>query len=634
MAKRNNRRPARSPYNFVPLNGEIVESTATNAKPAEKPLKSGYIDFKIEAKTDIFIRGLKEMFFSPNGKLCIPGSSLRGMLRTLTEICSYSKMEFVNRNRRIFFRNFGDRQYRNRLDKMKQNIQAGWLFKYKDKYYFDNNKGNGYKIYRIHRASIKNEHHVNSIYSFTKIYYQEPYNSIEIKSYSISKDNSANSTGFLLITGNIPNKMYERIIESHTINANNLNAQTIKTEYYQDVTSIIELYKSDETRNPEVDLVEHLKSTNPVPCFVHVDSNNRPTCIGHMPNFRIPSDYKIVNAISQKNEGIVDFAKSMFGIVYDQDNPPPAKAGKLFVEDSWAEGRPLQDFGVFNILSSPKPSSYQLYLEQDALNHQYTRSKENLITWNAQGAKIRGNKLYFHSNKDWGEAHSQNVPIKGQNISRNRITREQLINEVFPSENEAKKKPLWTVGSVIKDGAIFRGRIRFENLTEEELGCLLFTMDLPADCFHKIGMGKPIGLGSIQISDLILTLINRGKRYTSLFEKNPSQLNSKSIQWNEGLMPDEKDLSKYKNKFSNYMGLCLSNSNITDCPSYWSQDRRMKELKHILTFEANTHKSNWDPRTAYPKINDPNQSNDFKQRFVLPYPSDFCNDSNYNFLQP
>src|SRR5690554_2188329 len=47
-------------------------------------------------------------FFSPTGKPSIPGSSLRGMIRTLVEIMSWGKFGFYDKDQKLFFRAVAD----------------------------------------------------------------------------------------------------------------------------------------------------------------------------------------------------------------------------------------------------------------------------------------------------------------------------------------------------------------------------------------------------------------------------------------------------------------------------------------------------------------------------------------------
>lgn len=45
----------------------------------------------------------------------------------------------------------------------------------------------------------------------------------------------------------------------------------------------------------------------------------------------------------------------------------------------------------------------------------------------------------------------------------------------------------------------FRFSIRYWNLNDVELGLLLHTLELPPGLFHKVGMGKPLGLGTVRV---------------------------------------------------------------------------------------------------------------------------------------
>ncbi|MDI7268384.1 MAG: RAMP superfamily CRISPR-associated protein [Myxococcota bacterium] len=99
----------RAPYNFVPLSPFVVfPEWANNGDfaPHDWPFKdgiSGTIDIEIEALTPIFTRGTggnpSEFFRTPDGKYAIPGSSIRGMLRNVVEIATFSKMSRVNDHR-------------------------------------------------------------------------------------------------------------------------------------------------------------------------------------------------------------------------------------------------------------------------------------------------------------------------------------------------------------------------------------------------------------------------------------------------------------------------------------------------------------------------------------------------------
>lgn len=60
----------------------------------------------------------------------------------------------------------------------------------------------------------------------------------------------------------------------------------------------------------------------------------------------------------------------------------------------------------------------------------------------------------------------------------------------------------------------FHCRLDFTNLEADELGALLLAITLEDSMRHKIGYGKPLGLGSIQLAPTRLTLIDHTTRYT------------------------------------------------------------------------------------------------------------------------
>ena len=125
-----------APYNFVPLPQRVLfvdeglDVDGTKVKPWEQHnrfipgLYSGYIDLQIKNLKPLYIRGpvrkgkngqwdsrdtrfREEPFMTLEGKPVIPGSSLRGILRTLYEILTFSKLDGVT-NEKPFYRSVGN----------------------------------------------------------------------------------------------------------------------------------------------------------------------------------------------------------------------------------------------------------------------------------------------------------------------------------------------------------------------------------------------------------------------------------------------------------------------------------------------------------------------------------------------
>ena len=61
-------------------------------------------------------------------------------------------------------------------------------------------------------------------------------------------------------------------------------------------------------------------------------------------------------------------------------------------------------------------------------------------------------------------------------------------------------------------GNNFKGKIQFNNLTASELGALMYALG-QEKTLHKIGAGKPLGMGSIKITKKDLYLENEKEKY-------------------------------------------------------------------------------------------------------------------------
>jgi len=67
-----------------------------------------------------------------------------------------------------------------------------------------------------------------------------------------------------------------------------------------------------------------------------------------------------------------------------------------------------------------------------------------------------------------------------------------------------------------RPGASFIFDIEYANLTNAELALLLYAVALEPEMRHKLGMGKPIGLGSVHIEITGWQRLDRNARYTTL----------------------------------------------------------------------------------------------------------------------
>lgn len=551
--------PARAPYNFVPLN-QCVLHAEDDTDPSQHLSLSGYIDLQIEALTPLFVKNIDGQFFRINDIPFIPGSTCRGLTRNLVEIVGYGRLSF-----------FQDRQLyrRSNLTTDGNHVEAGFLV-------FADGR------FKVHKAQSKQERNSNirspHVYQF------------EDSTCTFSTGRFASRMTIWKFSNREPSpiEVPPMIIESY-------NSDDTRAE------GVIDIFKS--AKNSRIydkngEIIQGNQDSRPtdltgIPIFFRKDEAGKIISVGHAKYHRVPYSNSIGDHISQ------DDVESGFGnVIFGSDKV----AGKVFFEDL----KPIDPQIQYEletkkrpkILSSPKPTTYQHYLEQP--NGILTNQRRQ-HDWSTQNSRIRGHKQYWHR-KTSSNQNDPNTWIETGNVTK---SHPDPINPV----------------SV---GTTFYGRIRFKNLTKQELGVLLFVLDLPEDCAHKLGMGKPLGLGSVKIS-ASLTLIDRHKRYSALFNEN--------TEWESGESKEE-DLKKFKDAFAQYIGEKLPNPDIVDADSYWACDERMKELKHMLILEHNMGGAsvNWNSRTRYMEIErmeNGSKVNDYKNRPVLPKPSEVVQPNTY-----
>jgi len=561
---------SKAPYNFVPVNEKIVEAEKVpQFNQYHNDRFTGYLDLDIETITPVYIRDTltksesenKEIinpdFYSPGGRLKIPGSSLRGLTKTMVEILSFSKFGSFE-DKQLYFRdftklplrkiysgynlssteNYKDEKGKERK-KIKYNMQCG-LLKKQGLNYKIQCCGNPERIKTIKVEEIFQKYEIT--YEDSEWNYQKIGDQIIVISTSLKNRQGKSKKREWLIT--IPEN--PELIS--------LDEQDI-WDYTNDI--------SRECSQKVPDLLEEVKK-NPkgIPVFyIEYSDKNSGTRIafGHTGMFRLPYKKTIGEhvPVNHKNDSVTDFAEAVFGNA-------TTFASRVFFEDALCteedSQKVLMGVRIPPVLSSPKPTSFQNYLEQDNNN------KENLNHYNSD-ASVRGNKMYWH--RDAGEI-------------------DWIDNSKYNKKINTKINP-------VKPGTLFKGKIRFENLSGTELGALISALNLPGNFRHKIGMAKPLGLGTIKVT-VALNLSDRKKRYSDLF-----------TEWNPGNVSSPEEAKLFQDKFEKYILNALEEKK----SSVWEIDR-INQLKVMLDY--NNKPCNED--TRYQTI----EPNEFKKRNILPGP--------------
>lgn len=623
-------RTARAPYNFVPLPEAVVPAPNDNYKHQDTYQgNTGYIDCELTTKTPLYIRSgiapeefgevgdkafhelteaqkkKRAEFFhttDPNRPI-IPGSSLRGMARMLVEMATFGKMHFVG-NEPLVFRAVGDQSslgtyYRNRLMKEDKErhftplMKAGFLEKTGGRWAIrPAQEIGGTTFARIFRKEIPRDlpawHDCKNArqlwVQLGKHEYQDVRGFIKIRYTMVTGTPSATEkSGFqkviLARSGDIPKKAREAVVFPPDLNAATISVPDEMVTRYRDQIS----QEQEKILGKAGALNEHQ------PVFYLIEKGQL-IFLGHAMLFRLPYERAprdfIPNALL--NPKYPDFADAIFGRV--PDDKTEGWAGRVFFSDAVCEksGSEVwlsQEAIHPKILATPKPTTFQHYLTQsspelmntgkvDRNGNPKTELKLNHYATAPANTALRGHKLY------WRQAS-----VSKDSIEANR-------DEIQDKETQ------YTGIKPVKAEVTFKGRIRFENLSDEELGALLWVLRLPEGHVHALGMGKPLGMGSVRITPT-LVVSDRAQRYAALFAGDGWQL-AEAV-----TMPD-----KFLQAFESYVLGKLTAGDKGSAVTLAEVDR-IRQLLCLLKQDAVGGK-----QASYMTI----EPNEYKTRPVLPTP--------------
>jgi len=569
---------ARAPYNFIPLPERVIPApTVPDHSAYHRDALSCCIEVELETLSPTYVRGMMTLeqykqlsgkssdqltpeekeklapFFQVDGRPVIPGSSLRGMLRSIVEIASYGHIRWVATQPTFTFRAVAAAKddplaepYRAVVGRLAANVRAGYLEQDGEKWYVrpaklpkqlpgcQDSKEAFLKIKedRIGSRDIPNFVRLSSPN------YQPAWYPVRFEAHSgrtrsgkavlvdrIGGEGSGFSNrGVLVCSGNMAESGRKRDQRSkrttHTIILEpDAKAKRIKVseQAIKDYLNGMTPFQNealgawnDDGKKGQGCLADG------APVF-YVVEGNEVAYFGHSPHFRIPmrlsgnrraaTPHDFV-PLEMQNDQRPDFADAMFGWVEDKttdgNSPPGQCAGRVFVGDAlcisdtkdlWWSERPIAP----HTLSSPKPTTFQHYLVQDKQAGHDPDNKVSLAHYGTppNETQIRGFKRYWH---------------KGPSP------------DILATEKERGLEKQLTRIRPLKAGVRFGFRIHFENLHPAELGALLWALTLPDEAgktyVHKIGMGKPLGMGAVKLSLKSLMITDRRSRYTRLFAVN------------------------------------------------------------------------------------------------------------------
>lgn len=471
-----------SGYNFVPINKEVFHPSWASKVSQDIPFsdgEDGIIEVTLDNVSPLFVRNgaatnedkVYSSYVEDDGekRFFIPGSSLKGMLRSVLEVLSFSKMlagkQFVDRS--FGFRSFdGNKSSIKDYPNLMKNVHAGWL----------EQDGDQYTLYPC-------DGEFESIpYSRVEALFPE-YKKVEQISNAWKKNSALvgkneelypkASKGYRLVCcGHMRKRNVEYLFPSQTKEGLSINKDTA-----------LKFFTVYEQTPDFKKICKYLEEGHRLAVFYILKDNNV-DALGLSKYFRYPYKDSLKNMVGKQQaqgKSDPDLSETMFGYTGCDDS----LKGRIHIGHAFcAETVHEEELGdVKGVLGQPKSSFYPFYLKQE---------KNPFKTLdNAEG--IAGRKVY-------------------------RIHKDGTVTSLSSNGNknvESHFKP-------IPAGHHFKFKISLHNLRPVETGALLsaLTFHGTKNVWHNLGMAKGYGYGKVNISDINLKGLSMNvDQYLREFEK-------------------------------------------------------------------------------------------------------------------
>lgn len=587
-----------APYNFVPLSNRVCTAGSLADDLADAPSQdtpidgglSGCLDFELTCEGPLLIGGADDQthvgdsqdvirfLHTPgeNGRPVIPGSSLRGMLRNVIEIASFSRMGLVD-NLRVGVRDLDARlDYGNRLvdGKPAQGYEprsrAGFLridggqlslrpCRYARIDHSDLNRmASGFRAavaaavndpktdnplaHQVADIYVSKGGKISNVTLWVQDEAQKHEHSVPLR-YRRAADTERTAgriatrgmpdglapacphKGEIVFTGQPgPNKHMEFFFFAR-------EAEAIPVEP-QSWTAFIAVHEEQEKTSPTwLRAKSILDAGGEIPVFFLPGTPEKPVMqLGLAMMFKLAADFDIHNMIRHTNPdhvdaGSDDLATRIFGkvakvVAPEGDEPARTEGYRTRVSFGWAKivGQPDKDYReqVHKkvVQAKPKPSFTPSYVRQRDFTDP---SGTSLLSWEVPKLKggTRKVKAQYRSYMEW---NGQGDEIRGW---KRYPAQPETPAGQLPVGTDTTASDLCPIVSTGTEPLRFIGTIRFHNLHEIELGALVWALGWGgnAGLRHALGRGKPFGWGQVKFKfDLTETLATARTAFETAME--------------------------------------------------------------------------------------------------------------------
>lgn len=151
------------------------------------------------------------------------------------------------------------------------------------------------------------------------------------------------------------------------------------------------------------------------------------------------------------------------------------------------------------ILSAPKPQQGRFYVAKSPGGEAQQNGVSKVQAGYSTGKGLRGRKIYpRHSGLPDG--HWDDPMQDRTQTGQGRPAHYQEYRRPRKNNQEQRDDQNRSMRGWVKSGAQFTFDVQVQNLSEVELGALLWLLKLPDERFFRFGGGKPLGFGSVRLT--------------------------------------------------------------------------------------------------------------------------------------
>ena len=496
-----------APYNFVPLSNWVHfphwQAQVSHDWPFEDGV-SGEIAYQLFADSPVLVGGHQQAatddapgqvkpFQLPDDRYAIPGSSLKGMLRSVVEIAGFGRMRMVDDQRPGLRDITGGNVSTSYADKVRNHVKTGFLRQRADggqeimpcsMVRLDHRKLED--ALKVRKPIFRNGNKVSEKYRIWQRHCQKNRWDPQCISFDLGDHEAVNlgsggKTGMPVFTGQINDGKYKDFV---FYNANELNAIEVKQYTWRDFLFI----HGDEGGKPDMSWPGYWKAKfrqgEDVPVFYVQDGELLRIGLAYMP--KLAGDFSIHDTIGHASEAHLqmpgkengyDLADLLFGAIGEHQED--ALRGRVSCETAIVQGQRQPQQQEDTILNGPKPTYFPNYISQRVDDKNAT--------------KLAGGQYATYM-----EIPSQKRPT-ARGFKRYPARPEKMVGVQQLATDQQSNKKVQVRLHPLPAGTVFSGRILFHNLKHEELGALLWAMSWNGDASlrHGLGMGKSFGFGQV-----------------------------------------------------------------------------------------------------------------------------------------